>query len=528
MGNFGGIVMEKRAAFKRYEQHQLALLPVNLDELVPPGHMVRVVDRAMESMNCQPLFDRYPGGGTSAYHPVMMLKVIVYAYADKIYSSRRIAKATRENINFMWLTGNVQLDFMTINRFRSERLTGIIDDIFTEVVDLLLREEYIKFENYFLDGTKVEANASKYSWVWGKNTARYKEDLKRKVREHLAAIDLLEQEESAEYGQGDLPETGNGKPIDSAAIKEAVAKINERLSETPKDRDLKKAKRAIEKDYLPRMEKYEQQEDILQQRRSYSKTDTDATFMRMKEDHMKNGQLKPGYNVQMGTENQFVTGLSVHQNPGDTLCMKPHLEQLKAQRGKLPATIIADAGYGSEENYEYLEKEDVEHFVKYNTFHKEKSKKWQADATRVQNWHYISDRDEYLCAYGRYLSFLHEKKQRSDNGFESLIRIYECETCADCPHRDKCVKGDKPDANRRIYINRRLNALKNTARANLDSEKGLKMRSLRPIEVESVFGDIKGNFGVRRFLLRGLQKVKIEWTLCSIAHNIRKITAAKA
>jgi transposase len=147
--------MKKRSSFKPYTQHQIQLLPPDLNTLIPENHMVRVVDRAIETMNTKPLFDRYPGGGTSAYNPVMMLKVIIYAYADKIYSSRKISKATRENINFMWLTGNTQLDFMTINRFRSERVKGIIDDIFTEVVDLLLREKYIKFENYFLDGTKI-------------------------------------------------------------------------------------------------------------------------------------------------------------------------------------------------------------------------------------------------------------------------------------------------------------------------------------------------------------------------------------
>ena len=519
--------MKKKASFKAYEQHQLSLLPIDLDTLIPENHMVRVVDRAIESMNTHPLFDRYPGGGTSAYNPVMMLKVIVYAYADKIYSSRKISKATRENINFMWLTGNVQLDFMTINRFRSERLKGIIDDIFTEVVDLLLREEYIKFENYFLDGTKIEANANKYSWIWGKSTARYKENLKKKVQEHLTAINIIEQEETQEYGKSDLPEMGNGKLIDSKSIREAAAKIDEKLSENPKDRELKKAKRTIEKDYLPRMEKYEKQEEILEERRSYSKTDQDATFMRMKEDHMRNGQLKPGYNVQMGTENQFVTGLSIHQRPGDTSCMKPHLEQLKELHGKLPENIVADAGYGSEENYEFLESEPVEHFVKYNTFHKEKSKKWQKDATRVQNWYYVKERDEYICGYGRYLGFLYEKKQKSDNGYESLIRVYECETCAACPLREGCVKGSKPDADRRIYINRRLNELKEIANANLTSEKGLEMRSKRPVEVESAFGDIKGNFGVRRFLLRGLEKVKIEWGLYSIGHNMRKMTAAR-
>jgi len=519
--------MKKKASFKPYAQHQLSL-PIDLDSLIPENHMVRVVNRAIDSMNTKPLFDLYPGGGTSAYNPVMMLKVIVYAYADKIYSSRRIAKATRENINFLWLTGNVQLDFMTINRFRGERLKGIIDDIFTEVVDLLLREGYIKFENYFLDGTKIESAAGKYSWVWGKSTKRYKEKLKKKVAEHLASISLIEQEESEEYSGADLPEMGNGKPISSESIREAAIKIDERLSEDPSNRELKKARKAIEKDYLPRMEKYEGQEKILESRRSYSKTDTDATFMRMKEDHMKNGQLKPGYNVQMGTENQFVTGYSIHQKPGDTLCMKPHLDRVKEMNGRLPDTIIADAGYGSEENYEYLESEKIEHYVKYNTFHKEKSSKWQKDATRVQNWLYVEGNDEYICGHGRYFVFLYEKNQRSDNGYKSRVRVYESEDCSGCPFRDNCVKSGKPDAHRRIYVNRRLNELKDSAKASLDSEKGLEMRSRRSLEVESAFGDIKGNFRVRRFLLRGLEKVKLEWGLYSIGYNMRKITAALA
>ena len=484
--------MNKKPSFKLYQQHQLSLLPINLDELIPENHMVRVVDQAIESMNTQPLFERYPGGGTSAYNPVMLLKVVVYAYADKIYSSRRIAKATRENINFLWLTGNVRLDFMTINRFRGERLKGIIDEIFTGVVELLLREQYIKFENYFLDSTKIEANAGKYSWVWGKSTKRYKENLKKKVAEHLATIEILEQEERDEYGSNDLPEMGNGKEIDSEAIREAASKVDEKLSENPKDKELRKAKKAIEKDYLPRMSKYEEQEEILQTRRNYSKTDTDATFMRMKEDHMKNGHLKPGYNVQLGTGGQFVIGFSIHQRPGGTSCMKPHLEGVKERMGRLPDTVTADAGYGSEENYEYLEAEGVEHYVKYNTCHKEKSKKWRQDPTRVQNGYYDGDNDEYICGMCRRLVFLYEKQQKSDNGYKSVVRVYECEGCDDCACRARCVKGGKPEADRRVYINRRLNGLKKIAKENLDSERGKEMRSKRPVEVESVFGDIKG------------------------------------
>ena len=517
--------MKKRAAFKPYQQHQMTLLPINLDELIPENHMVRVIDRAIDKMNCEPLFAKYEGGGTSSYNPVMMLKVIVYSYADMIFSSRKISKATRENINFLWLTGSVQLDHMTINRFRSERLKGIIDNIFTEVVSLLIEEKYITFEKYFLDGTKIEANASKYSWVWGKSTKRYKENLKVKVIEKLTEIDMINKDENNEYGDSDLPEMGT-KEINSAAIREAVANIDEKLKEQPNDKKLKSVKKELETDCLPRMEKYEKQEAILEDRRSYSKTDTDATFMRMKEDHMKNGQLKPGYNVQIGTENRYITGFGIYQKAGDSTLLKEHLDHLKLlHNGVIPKTVIADAGYGSEENYEYFLEENITPYVKYNTFHKEVSKKWIEDITKSQNWYYDKDNDIYYCTMERPLVYMWQQKRKSDNGYESLIRVYECLNCSGCPHREKCIKSDDNFANRRININRRLNELKEMARELLTSETGLEMRSQRPVEVENAFGNIKGNFGVRRFLLRGLEKVKIEWGLYSIAHNMRKMAA---
>jgi transposase len=530
-----GQKVHNKKVFKPYDQDQL-MIPMNIEILIPKNHIVRVVNRAIDKMNLEPLFEKYPGGGRSSFNPVMMTKLVVYAYTDKIFSCRRISKATRENIMYLWLCGGNTPDFLAVNRFRSERMKDVILEVFAEVVDLLIQENYIKLENYFLDGTKIEANANKYSWVWGKSTKRYKEALKEKCKELFKEIDEINDFENAEYGNNDLEELGNGKPINSAAIDEAVKKIDEKLSKKPQNRKpddekkkLEKAKKTLEKDYLPRMKKYEEQEEILEERNSYSKTDKDATFMRMKEDHMKNGQLKPGYNVQIGTENQFITGYSIHQRPGDTSCLKEHVETLKKiLNGKLPENVIADAGYGSEENYEYLEENNIGHFVKYNTFHKEATKQWKEDVTKVQNFKYDEEKDEYICVYGRPFVFMFEQIRKSDNGYESKIRVYECLNCSGCPHKDSCVKSEDPFANRRININRKLNGFKEKAKQNLCSELGLKMRSLRPVEVESVFGDIKGNFGMRRFLLKGLEKVKIEWGLHSIAHNMRKMAVSMA
>jgi len=522
-----GQKVHNQVVFKPYEQGQTQL-PFDLESIIPANHKVKIVNHAVDQMNLAALLGKYPGGGSSSFHPVMMTKLIIYAYTDKIYSSRRMEKAARENIMYMWLCGGNTPDFKTINNFRSERMKDVIEEVFGEVVELLLREGYIKFENYFLDGTKIEANASKYSWVWGKSTRRYKAKLKEKCKEICRLAEQANEDENAEYGERNLEELGEGKEINSQALAEAVERINQRLAQAPQDKELKKAKKKLEGDYLPRMKKYEHQELLLAERNSYAKTDTEATFMRMKEDHMKNGQLKPGYNVQMGTENQYVLGYSIHQQAGDTSCFLEHMEHLQAQRdGELPANIVTDAGYGSEENYAYLEEKKVGNYVKYNTFHKEATPKWRSDPTRVQNWQYDAEKDSYQCGFGRSLHFQYEKKEKSKRGYVSLIRVYESENCEGCPHREKCVKKPEiPEYKRRIYVNRRGNELRATARENLTSETGLTMRSLRPIEVESVFGDIKGNFGVRRFLLRGLKKAKLEWGLYCIAHNMRKLAVS--
>ena len=409
-------------------------------------------------------------------------------------------------------------------------MKDVILNIFAEVVDLLAAEKYIKLEHYFLDGTKIEANANKYSWVWSKSTSRYKEQLREKCKKLFDDIDELQREENERYGDNDLSELGTDKPIDSEAIQRAAERINERLKKKPDDKQLKKAQRSIENDYLPRMEKYEEQERILKKRRSYSKTDQDATFMRMKEDHMKNGQLKPGYNIQIGTENQFVIGYSAHQRPGDTSCMIDHLNVAENILGKLPSTIIADAGYGSEQNYEAMEKLNLTAYVKYNTFHKEMSKAWKEDQTRPQNWTYHAQTDTYYCSKNRPLIYIGDKKSKTENGYETTSRVYECLNCEGCPIQDQCVKTKEPQQydNRRIYVNRKKETFCKKTRDLLLSEDGIKLRSRRAIEPESVFGNIKGNFGVRRFMLKGLDKIKIEWGLICIAHNMRKMTALMA
>lgn len=509
-----------RPAFKPYNRQQRKLF-LESDAAIPDNHVVRVVDSAVDALNVGPLLAKYHLDGRASYHPVMMLKLLIYAYTQKIYSCRNIAKLARENIMAMWLCDNNKPDFKTINTFRGERMKEVVLEVFAEVVDLLIHRGYIKLETYFLDGTKISADANPYSWVWGKSTKRHKAALREKCRALFQEIEREETREEAFYEGRDLPELGEGLEIDSAAIREMADRIDARLAELPKDGKLKKASRLIRKDYLPRMEKYEHQEQVLEKRNSYSKTDRDATFMRMKEDHMRNGQLKPAYNVQVGTEDQFIVGYSIHRRPGDTSCLIEHLDRLKEQlKGKSPSSVIADAGYGSEENYNYLERNGIRAFVKYNVYHKEKSRKWQNDPTKVQNWFYDSTTDTYRCTAGRTLKHVCNRKDRSDNGYESRVSVYECVSCEGCVYKESCTKRE---GNRILYINHQNNAFRSHARDLLDGKEGETLRKRRSVEVESVFGNIKGNWGVTRFSMRGLEKVNLEWGLHAIAHNMRKI-----
>jgi len=517
-----------RVIFKPYNMDQLSL-PLSLECMIAPNHPVRVVNEVIEEMRLEPLLAKYKGGGTSSYHPKMLLKVLLYGYTQKIRASRRIAKAICENIPFMWLAGGNRPDFHTINRFRVE-MGPIIESVFKELMIYLVRNGIINLRSLFVDGTKIEANANKYSFVWGKGLKKQRERLANTIKKLLEEINQANELEEKLYGDEDLSEASYQLVDDPEGLADLVKRVNEAVagkSKSPRDKRVKVTRRVarkLTKDCLPRAERYKKQiEEIGEQRRSMSKTDKDATFMRMKEDHMKNGQLKPGYNVQIGTQNQFVLNFSIHQHPGDTRCLKDHIEQFKAIYGCYPHELIADAGYGSEENYEFLKGENITPYVKFNMFHKEQKAYFKNDPYRKENMPYDPEKDEYTCPAGRKLTYRYTNKRKTEAGYVSSIRYYECESCADCPHHEACTKSK--NGNRGIGINRRLEALKAEARANLMSEAGVAMRKRRCIEPEAVFGRIKWCWGFKRFLLRGLEKVRTEWGILCMAHNLMKLAA---
>lgn len=507
-----------KVVFKDLLGAQPTLFPQNILDKIAPNHPVRLVNEVVDNLDISNLIAQYKGGGTSSFHPRMMIKVLFYSYLSNIYSCRKIERALQENIHFMWLSGCSTPDFRTINYFRGKRLQDEIHELFAEVVRLLQELNYVSLDIQYIDGTKIEAAANKYTFVWRGSVEKNKEKLERKIKSVIQDIENQTKEDDKTISQDNPPQA-----IDSKLIKEKLSQLNARLKES--DKKTKKKLAELQQEYLPRLEKYENQLDTLDNRNSFSKTDTDATFMRMKEDHMKNGQLKPAYNPQISTENQFITHYSIHRTPGDTTTLKHHLESFEQLHNKQSKKVVADAGYGSEENYEFLEKNDIEAFVKYNYFHMEQKRKFKNNIFLPQNLYYNSEQDYFVCPMGQHLTKKGVGTRISDNGYKSNVSYYQAANCNVCPFRGQCHKAK---GNRTLEVNFRLKELKQKAKELLMSEEGLYHRSRRAIEPEAVFGQLKSNNKFNRFTLRGLSKVNIEFGLMAIGHNLRKLAAKAA
>ncbi|MFN8211985.1 MAG: IS1182 family transposase [Bacteroidales bacterium] len=505
---------KSKVVFKDYSPNQNLLLPPSLEEMIEANHPVRVVNQVIDSLDLEIVFNKYKGGGCSSYHPRLLLKALVYGYLTNNYSSRKIEQALKQNIYFMWLSAMSYPDHNTINRFRSDRLNGVLKKVFSQVVLLLVEGGVVTLKEVYLDGTKIEANANRYTFVWGRSINKSKERIKKQLDELWAYAESVAREELENNEPDDFDK------IDPDSIERTIDRINRALKDKPVDKKIKQKLNYAKKNWPENIKKYEHQEKTLGKRNSYSKTDPDATFMRMKEDHMLNGQLKPGYNWQICTQNQYILGYTIHQSATDTNTLPVHMESFKENLGKMPEVIVADAGYGSEENYNYLENNGVEAFVKYNYFHAEQGKKFKSDPFRTENLQYDAKDDYFICPAGQKMTFLRDESHKTDNGFSQTKRLYRAQNCEGCPLRLMC---HNQKGNRIIGINHNLNRYKAIIRERLCSERGRKYRSQRPVDVEAVFGIIKWNRNYRKLLLRGLSKVEIEIGLVALAHNLAKL-----
>lgn len=506
-----------KLAIKSDNRKQNLLLPPSLDDLVPENHMVRVVDAVIDRLDISDILSTYRGGGNSAFNPKMMLKVLVFAYLSNVYSSRRIEDLLRRDIYFMWLAGMKRPDFRTINYYRGKRLKDGFDAVFTQVVKLLHEEGFVSLKVQYIDGTKIESVANKYTFVWRGSVEKYDARLKTKTETLLSQI---EQSHAIENQENPVSEE-----LTAEEVARRVGRIKEKVDAGNLSKEERKALKQIETDAVPRINRYKEQLETMGSRNSYSKTDPDATFMRMKEDAMLNGQLKPGYNVQISTENQFITNFGIYQRPTDTLTMIDYLESFKVRYGQQSEVIVADSGYGSEENYGYMFSNGMTPYVKYNMFHVEQRRSYRNNPFRVSSLFYNPDDDLYVCPMGQKMKFIRQEKRYTTSGYQQTVSVYRASRCQGCPLRGECHKSKR---DRQIEVNHTLDDYKARARELLTSEQGLKHRSKRPVEPEAVFGQIKECGRFRRLRLKGLTGAKIDFGLKALAHNLRKLALAWA
>ncbi len=511
--------MSTKLHTKSYNNNRL-FLTVDPNEQIPQNDPVRVVDAIVEGLDLKDFKKLYRERGRCPYHPKMMLKIILYAYMNNIYSCRKIEKAVQRDIHYIWLAAQERPDFVTINRFRN-RVRNEINNIFTQTVLLLADRGFITLDVEYIDGTKIESKANKYTFVWRRTVERNRAKLQEKIRVLLQQIDeVIAQDKAAESESVEFtPQTLTsliGELKDTPASEPEPADKEQRKSR----RERKKQIKELEK-HRDKLDEYDSRLGQIGERNSMSKTDPDATFMRMKEDAMNNGQTKPGFNLQISAENQFITDFALFPNPTDTLTLIPFFSSFLNRYGHLPSVSVADAGYGSKENYRFMDEAGIEAYVKYNRFHLEQRPRYKPNPFHHDNFHYNAAEDYYVCPMGQHMTRIGTSYSKTAGGYRSESARYRAQNCRGCPLRCLCYKarGDR----RIIEVNHRLNEYKRKARELLTSEEGLRHRGRRCIEPEAVFGQMKFNMAYRRFRHFGKDKVTMDFAFFAIAFNIKKM-----
>ena len=489
-------------------------LPLEISSFLPQDHLVFTIEKVVNTLEDCHFHAFYHAFGRPSYHPKMLVSTLLFAYSQEIFSGRKIEKMMIENLAMQYLTGQLVVSYRTINRFRvAEGMEELIRDLFIDLNLRLKMEELVTLDCLFIDGTKIEANVNKYSFVWKKATDKFSAKLQEQIQVYfqeeitplihqairLDEEDPISSEQLTEFTQ---------------LLEEELEKLNQDIEETPikgKDerkthrRKLKKILRKIKDDFSVRAEKYENYQETFEGRNSFSKTDPDATFMRMKEDHMKNGQLKAAYNLQIATENQFVLHYDIYPNPTDTRTLLPFLETYPHELKR----VVADAGYGSEENLLTLNRMGVDHLIKYGLFDKEQKKNYKESDRNLDNWTYDETTDTYTHPEGWVYQFDHLKHSHTTTGFRQEIRVYKAEQSDLAPQKG-------------LYVNKRYQLLKVKESQALLSDEGSHIFAQRKVDVEPVFGQIKACLGYKRCNLRGKRQVKIDMGLVLMANNLLK------
>ena len=499
-------------------------LPLNIETIIPEDDSVRLLSQFVEAMDLTDLYSTYER--INLVSPRTLLKIVLYSYMNGDYSSRSMELNCKRDINFMFLLeGAPAPDHATFARFRSIHFAPCSKRILAEMSNALFDLGEISGETIFIDGTKIEAAANKYTFVWKKAVTKNQTKLLIKLADFVAECEQLY---DLKIVYGDTVKMKHVKKLRKKlyALKQSesvvfVHGIGKR--KTP----LQKSMETLE-DYLSRLKKYNHQIHICGGRNSYSKTDHDATFMRMKEDSMGNGQLKPAYNLQHGVDSEYITWLTTGPQPTDTTTLIPFLKNAEEHLKFKYKNITTDAGYESEENYVFLEANGQLSYIKPANYEISKTRRYKNDMGKIENMEYDEESDVYICRNGKRLTPDHVRHSKSKTGYVSEKTIYKCEDCSGCPHKAECIKGNNcktplEERTKTLQISKIFLKYRQEDLERILSAEGIVYRMNRSIQAEGSFGDLKQDMQFRRYVSKGTSNVLAESILLAMAKNINKL-----
>lgn len=499
-------------------------LPLNLEIIIPKDDLVRLLSQFVEAMDLTDLYSTYER--INSVSPRTLLKIVLYSYMNGDYSSRSMELNCKRDINFMYLLKRAPgPDHATFARFRSIHFAPCAKRILAEMSNALFDLGEISGTTIFIDGTKIEACANKYTFVWKKAVTKNQAKLLVKIADLLREC---EQNYDLKIVHGDTVKMKHVKKLRKKlyALKQEeqivfVHGIGKRKS------PLQKSIERLE-EYLERLKGYNQKLHICGNRNSFSKTDHDASFMRMKEDAMGNGQLKPAFNLQHGVDAEYITWLSVGPQPTDTTTLIPFLKDAEEHLKYKYKKVVADAGYESEENYQFLEKNGQIAFIKPASYEVSKTRKYQNDIGRIENMEYDEAKDAYTCKNGKELPFAYNRHSKTRAGYVGEKSIYQCNDCSGCPYKSTCIKGNNcktpmEERNKVLCVARKFLKYRQEDLERILSDEGILLRINRSIQAEGSFGELKQDMQFRRYLSRVAANVLAESVLLAMAKNINKL-----
>ena len=506
-----------------YTPYQLKL-PLEISKIIDADDPVCTFSEVMDHIDLSKYFvEKGRRMGRPRCDAEILLKIILFAFMEGGYSSlRELEKRCKTDIRYMWLLNDMKApSFMTFGNFIRHELKNSIDDIFREINSYIFASEGVDTAHVYIDGTKIEANANRYTWVWKKSCLKSRE----KVYEKLSAlIRQINEEVLVYYGV-------KFEPREEYAI-EYVELLLSRYGEiTGIDRNAlisgKRRRKSTEQkryeeltEYCERLKKYAERIRICgEARNSYSKTDHDATFMRLKQDYMGNDQLLPAYNMQVAVCDEYIAVIDAKQYASDMDCFIPLMDKFNEMYGHYPKYPVADAGYGSYNNYLYCEEHGMEKYMKFTMYDKTvKKADYREDPFRAVNFKRNED-GQLICPNGKVFTHYADVPIRG-NKYGRTEEKYICEDCTGCQYRQQCYKG-KEDR-RVIRLNQELTQFHKEVLENLECIHGALLRMNRSIQSEGTYGIIKWDRSYKRAFRRGLDYVILEFTMIACGFNLYK------